>query len=100
MTLLAAQTALWVALGLAVFAFAIVPEALLALYFALDDGGTDDVGDVQRFIELTEEARQSVPPGLPLLDHDKAEATTDAIVGFQAKKGEARTALSGKRRAA
>jgi hypothetical protein len=34
-----------------------------------------------------------VPAGLPLFDSEKAAATTDAIIHFQAKKDEARRAL-------
>jgi hypothetical protein len=92
MTLLAAQTALWLALGLGalVFAFAL---PLLAVCVAVFDGGADDIADVQRFVELTEEARRSLPTGLPLFDPDRAEGTTAAIVRFQAKKEEARRAL-------
>ena len=56
-------------------------------------GGDGAVRDVQRFLELTEEARSLVPPGLPLLDPERAEATTAAIGRFQAKKEEARRAL-------
>ena len=92
MTLLAAQTALWLSLGLAALVVAIALP-LLAVYFAVSDVGADDIADVQRFVELTEEARRLLPPGLPLFDRDKAVATTAAIVAFQAKKEEARRAL-------
>ena len=63
------------------------------VFFAVFDGGEDDVADVQRFVALTEEARGLVPPGLPLFDADKAAATTEAIERFRAKKDEARLAL-------
>jgi hypothetical protein len=92
MTLLATLTALWLALGLVALVFAIALP-LLAVYLAVADGGAADIKDVQRFIELTEEARRLVPPGLPLFDSRKAAATTAAIVRFQAKKEEARRAL-------
>jgi hypothetical protein len=93
MTLLPAQTALWLALGLATgLLFAISVLALFAVYFAVF-AGDDDSADVQRFIELTEEARRLVPPGLPLFDSEKAAVTTAAIVRFQGKKDEARRAL-------
>jgi hypothetical protein len=100
MTLLAASTVLWLALGLAVvLLFTFLMVALLAVYFAVFDGGADDSADVQRFIELTEEARRLVPAGLPLFDSDQAAATTAAIVRFQAKKEESRRALWGERAA-
>ena len=92
MTLLAAQTALWVAIGLVAWVFAIALP-LLAVYFAVSDVGADDIADVQRFVELTDEARRLLPPGLPLFDRDKAATTAAAIVHFQAKKEEARRAL-------
>jgi hypothetical protein len=94
MTFLAAQTALWLALGLTTgLLFAVAVLALFTVYSALFDGGADNIADVQRFIELTEEARRLVPPGLPLFDSEKAAATAAAIVRFQAKKDEARRAL-------
>ena len=86
----------WIAPGLAAFVFAIALP-VFAVYLTVSDAGADDIADVQRFTELTEEARGLVPPGLPLLDSQKAEATTAAIVRFQAKKEEARRALSGSR---
>jgi len=94
MTLLAGQTALWLGLGLAAgLLFAIGVLTLFAAAFAVFDGDADDIADVQRFIELTEEARRLVPAGLPLFDSEKAAAATDAIIHFQAKKDEARRAL-------
>jgi hypothetical protein len=94
MTLLAGQTALWLALGLAIVVpFAISMAAFIAAFFVVFDGSADNIGEVDRFVRLTDEARRLVPPGLPLLDGDKAAATTAAIVGFQAKKDEARDAL-------
>jgi hypothetical protein len=73
--------------------FVVVALPLLAVFFALFDGGADDAADVQRFVELTEDARRLVPPGLPLFDSDKAAATTAAIPRFQKKKEDARRAL-------
>ena len=93
MTLLAAQTTLWLAPRLAALVLAIALP-LLAVSFAVSNGEADDVADVQRFVELTEEARGLVPKGLPLLDTDKEAATAAAIVRFQAKKEEARRSLS------
>ena len=85
---------LWLGLGLtAALLFAITTVALVAVFFTVFDGGPDDIADVQRFIELTEEARRLVPPGLPLLDREKGAATAAAIAEFQAKKAEARRAL-------
>jgi hypothetical protein len=92
MTVLVAQTALWLVLGLSSFLFAIAMVLALVVYFAAFDG-VDDVGDVQRFIELRDEARTLVPPGLPLFDAKRQAATADAIGRFQAKKDEARRAL-------
>jgi hypothetical protein len=94
MRLLAGETALLLGLGLGTaFLIAIVVAGLGAVFSALFDGGEDDAADVQRFIDLTDEARSLVPPGLPLLDHDRAAATAAAIVRFQAKKDEARRPL-------
>jgi hypothetical protein len=93
MTVLAAQTALWLVLGLSSLLFVIALALSFVVYLAAFDGGEDDVADVQRFIELREEARRLVPPGLPLFDAERAAATADALVLFQAKKAEARRAL-------
>src|SRR5262245_6183499 len=91
---LAAQTALWLGIGVtAGVLVALALFALFAVFFAVFDGDDDDIADVQRFIALTEEARSLVPPGLPLFDDEKAAATTAAILRFQAKKDEARRAL-------
>jgi hypothetical protein len=99
MTVLATETALWLTLGLATgLSAALAALVAIALYFAVFDGGAEDIADVQRFIDLTQEARRSVPPGLPLFDGGKAAATTAAIVRFQAKKDEARRALWASRR--
>jgi hypothetical protein len=97
-TLLAEQTALWLALGLAVgvgvLILAIALMAMFAVQIADFGGDTGAVADVQRFIELTEEARALVPRGLPLFDREEEVATVSAaIVRFQAKKEEARHAL-------
>jgi len=95
-TLLAGQTALWLWLGLGLtagFVFVLAVLALLAVVLVAFGGDADDVADVERFISLTEEARSLVPAGLPLLDREKAAATTAALVRFQAKKDEARRAL-------
>jgi hypothetical protein len=94
MTFLAGQTALWLAFGLAVVVpFAIAVSVGVVAFFLAFKGSAENIGEVQRFVQLTEEARRVVPPGLPLLDGDEAAATTAAIVDFQAKKDEARRAL-------
>ena len=94
MTFLADETAVWLAFGLAVVVpLAIAVSVGVAALFVAFDGSAGNIGEVQRFVELTDDARRLVPPGLPLLDGDKAAATTAAIVDFQAKKDEARRAL-------
>jgi hypothetical protein len=72
--------------------FVLAALALIAAALAFFDGDADDVAGVQRFIALTEQARSLVPAGLPLLDAEKAAATTAALVRFQ-EKNEARRAL-------
>jgi hypothetical protein len=62
MTFLADETAVWLAFGLAVaLPFAMAVSALVAVAFVLFPGSAENVGDVQRFIELTDEARRLVP---------------------------------------
>jgi hypothetical protein len=63
------------------------------IFFAVFEGGEETVRDVQRFNELTDEARALLPSGLPLFDPEGAAETSAAIVRFQAKKDEARKAL-------
>ncbi len=63
------------------------------IFFAVFEGGEDSVSDVQRFIELTDEARALLPSGLSLFDPDGASESSAAIARFQAKKDEARKAL-------
>lgn len=94
MTFLADETAVWLAFGLAVVVpLAIAVSVGVAALFVVFEGSAGRIGEVQRFVELTDDARRLVPPGLPLLDGDNAAATTAAIVDFQAKKDEARRAL-------
>lgn len=94
MTVLADETAVWLAFGLAVVVpLAIAVSVGVAALFVVFEGSAGSIGEVQRFVELTDDARRLVPPGLPLLDGDNAAATTAAIVDFQAKKDEARRAL-------
>jgi hypothetical protein len=97
-TLLAEQTALWLTLGLAagvgVLILTIALVAMFAVQIADFAGDSGAVADVQRFIELTDEARALVPRGRPLFDREEEAATVSAaIVRFQAKKEEARHAL-------
>jgi hypothetical protein len=73
--------------------FALATAGAIWVFIKLFDDYDGNVRDVQRFIELTDEARSLVPSGLPLLDQERAAATTDAIGHFQAKKDEARRAL-------
>ena len=61
MTLSAAQASCLVGLGLALL-IAAGTWVLGVVFFAVFDGGEDDVADVQRFVALTEEARGLVPP--------------------------------------
>jgi hypothetical protein len=63
------------------------------IFFAVFAGDEETIRDVQRFNELTDEARRLLPSGLPLLDPERATETSAAIVRFQAKKDEARKAL-------
>jgi hypothetical protein len=94
MTLLGDEATLWLGLGLAtVLLVAITVIPLIAIFYAVFDGGADDAADVQRFVELTEDARRLVPPGLPLFDRERAAAVTAGLFQFQAKKDEARRAL-------
>jgi hypothetical protein len=79
----------------AVIALTLVLTTLFVVWisFVVFEGGEESVRDVQRFIELTDEARALLPSGLPLFDPDGAAETSAAIVHFQAKKDEARKAL-------
>jgi len=74
------------------------PVGWLCWHFvATDDQGVArTIEDVQRFVELTDEARQELAAlhGLPLLDPDSAAATTAAIARFTTRKEQAREALS------
>jgi hypothetical protein len=72
---------------------ALTTAGAIWVFFKVFDDYERNVRDVQRFIELTDEARSLVPPGLPLLHPERAAATADAIGRFQAKKHEARQAL-------
>jgi hypothetical protein len=90
---LAVQTAVWLMLGIATgLVAAITVLAVVAVYLAVIEGGTP-VADVQRFKDLTEEARRLASPSSAPPDGDTAAATTAAIVRFRAKKDEARRAL-------
>jgi hypothetical protein len=68
-TTIAGDTIVWLAVGLATTALVAAGTFVLAVaFFAVFDGGEENVQDVQHFIAPTEEARSLVPPGLPLLD--------------------------------
>ena len=90
---LALQTAVWLTLGIATAVVAAISLlAVVAVFLAVIEGGTP-VADVQRFKDLTDEARRLASPSSAPSDGDTAAATTAAIVRFQAKKDEARRAL-------
>jgi hypothetical protein len=100
MTLLAGQTTLWLAVGLAVGVVLFVALPILsafAVYYAVFEDESGAVADVQRFIELRDEARRLVQRGLPLLNGEMMDAATAQIGQFQAKRDEARRALWPKR---
>jgi hypothetical protein len=67
--------------------------AVIWMFFFVFGDYEGSVRDVQRFVELTEQARSLVPAGLPLLDQEKAAATTEAIGRFAKQKEQARRAL-------
>jgi hypothetical protein len=86
---LAAQLAVWLTLGIATGLLAAISAlAVVAGYLAVIEGGAG-VAEVQRFKDLTEEARRLASPS----DGETAAYTTAAIGAFQAKKDEARRAL-------
>jgi hypothetical protein len=92
--LLVAQVSVVIALSaITALVFAVATAGAIWVSFKVFDDYEGNVRDVERFIELTNEARSLVPPGLPLLNPEQAAATTDAIGRFQAKKDEARRAL-------
>jgi hypothetical protein len=75
----------------AVVAVALTMLLVVVVFFAVCDGDEDAVRDVQRFVELTEEARSLLPGGYTLSDPNGE--TSAAIGQFLAKKEEARQAL-------
>jgi hypothetical protein len=91
---LAGQVAVWLTVGIATGLLAAISSlAVVAGYLAVIEGSAV-VADVQRFKDLTEEARLlGSPSSAPSQGGDKAAAATAAIVRFQAKKDEARRAL-------
>jgi hypothetical protein len=92
--LLVAQASVVIVLSaVAGLVFAVATAGAIWVFIKVFDDYEGTVRDVQRFIELTDEARSLVPSGLPLLDPERAAATTDAIGRFQAKKDDARRAL-------
>jgi hypothetical protein len=78
------QVTLWFVV-VSVVLYTIATVATCVIFFAVFDGGPDDVADVQRFSELTEEARRVAPL--------EGEATASRLERFKAKKDEARRAL-------
>jgi hypothetical protein len=94
--LVASETTVVIALSAAsALAIALTTLIVGVMFFAVFDG-EETVHDVQRFVELTEEAR-SLLPGRPLL-HDPDGETSAAIGRFLAKKEEARRVLWESRR--
>ena len=75
--------------------FALGTLIVVAVAFAVFAGGEEAVRDVQRFVELTEEARSLLPSGPALADPNGE--TSAAIGTFLSKKEEARRALWGSR---
>jgi hypothetical protein len=90
--LVASETTVVIALSAAsMLAIAITALIVGVAFFAVFDGGEEAACDVQRFVELTEEAR-SLLAGGPVLSDPDGE-TSAAIGRFRAKKEEARLAL-------
>jgi hypothetical protein len=97
------RRALMVAMGLGTWwvigvgAFLVITAPILLVLLALstvsDQTIEGAVHDVERFVELTERAREQVPGGLPLFDPARGAEATAAICRFQALKEEARRAL-------
>jgi hypothetical protein len=94
--LAASETTVLIAVGAATaLVFALGTLIVVAAVFAVFDGSEEAVRDVQRFVELTEEARSLLPRG-PALADPNGEASA-AIGRFLSKKEEARRALWGSR---
>jgi hypothetical protein len=74
-------------------ALALTTAFVAWIFFAVFEGSEENVRDVQRFTQLTDEARALLPSGLPLLDPDGGTEASAAITRFLAKKEEARKAL-------
>jgi hypothetical protein len=90
--LAASETTVLIAVGTATaLVFALVTLIVIVAVFAVFDGSEEAVRDVQRFVELTEEARSLLPSG-PALADPNGEASA-AIGRFLSKKEEARRAL-------
>lgn len=85
----------WVVIGVGTFLMITAPIllVLLALSTVSDQTIEGAVHDVERFVELTERAREQMPEGLPLFDPARGAEATAAICRFQALKEEARRAL-------
>jgi hypothetical protein len=85
-------TLLIIASAAGAFAFVLTTALVVLVFFVAFEPGEDCFNDVQRFVELTEEARSLLANGSDARD----------VARFQAKKEEARQALweSQRRRAA
>jgi hypothetical protein len=84
----------WLGLAAAIlFLFVLPTIAVIALFVAAFGDEAENVADVKRYMQLRDEARRLMSPGLPLLDDDKMAAATAEIGLFQAKRDEARKAI-------
>jgi hypothetical protein len=84
----------WLGLAAAIlFLFVLPTIAVIALFVAVFGDEAENVADVRRYMELRDEARRLMSPGLPLLDDDEMAAATAEIGLFQAKRDEARKAI-------
>lgn len=88
----------WAAVAVVLLLLCAAPAGWLCWRFVTmdDQAVAHAIEDVQRFVELTDRARQELAeaPRLPLLDPGSAAATTAAINRFTTRKELAREALS------
>jgi hypothetical protein len=87
----------WWVIGIGTTLFLVITAPILLVLLALshvsDETIQGAVHDVERFVELTERAREQMSGGLPLLDRARGAEATAEICRFQALKEEARRAL-------
>lgn len=90
--LVASETSVVIALSAATtLGIAITTLIVVVAFYAVFGDGEEAARDVQRFVDLTEEARALLPGG-PVLADPSGE-TSAAIARFRARKDEARRAL-------